>query len=376
MNNTNSLSIISESLNMIQEFIENKDLYSHPLKIDESKIYNELELKRYFSDLFLPTITNSNFILNTEYPGKDASNKLKEKMDLSDKWSNDLFNKYPVLSTDSELVKRILNYKKNVTINLADIEKSIINNEELKIIFGENWTAENQNLWDEIYDFKQTQKIIEDFKSTNTMGKNFSIQKYLDELKNKKEFKSIIDKDFWNNYKDELNETYDYKKIQDFLIKYNNTSTTRLKQLKYREDLQKEMINKKEFKKIINKIGPVFWNAYKVILNDSYDSKKIQDFLNKFNKDKKIERLKKMLDDFTDEVIDKQERDFKVLTKVVWIYDNDVVKPGDVGIIQSLDLPNHMAKIKFGDNIYDIYIYELKLATEEEITTNEKRVAS
>jgi hypothetical protein len=379
--NTNSLSIISESLNMIQEFIKNKDSYISKTENSSSKIFNEQQLKRYFSELYLITITNDNSELkDTIDPNNNAGNKLKKRMDLSEKLSNDLFNKYPVLSSDTELVKRILNYRQNVSTHFTDIEKSIINGEKLKRIFGDNWNAENQNLWEETYDFKQTHKIIEDFKSTNTMGKEFSIQKYLDELKNKKEFKSIIqmiDENFWNDYKDELNETYDSIKIQEFLNNYNNKSTPRLKQLKYREDLQKEMINKKKFKSIINNWnGAFFWSMYKDILNDSYDSKKIQDFLNKINKDTKSAQVKKIAYDLKNEIIKKQEKDFEVSTKVTWIYDNDVVKPGDVGIIQSLDLPNHMANVQFGDNTRNIQIFELKLATQEEIATYNLKIGA
>jgi hypothetical protein len=366
---------------MIQEFIKNKDSYISKTENSSSKIFNEQQLKRYFSELYLITITNDNSELkDTIDPNNNAGNKLKKRMDLSEKLSNDLFNKYPVLSSDTELVKRILNYRQNVSTHFTDIEKSIINGEKLKRIFGDNWNAENQNLWEETYDFKQTHKIIEDFKSTNTMGKEFSIQKYLDELKNKKEFKSIIqmiDENFWNDYKDELNETYDSIKIQEFLNNYNNKSTPRLKQLKYREDLQKEMINKKKFKSIINNWnGAFFWSMYKDILNDSYDSKKIQDFLNKINKDTKSAQVKKIAYDLKNEIIKKQEKDFEVSTKVTWIYDNDVVKPGDVGIIQSLDLPNHMANVQFGDNTRNIQIFELKLATQEEIATYNLKIGA
>ena len=66
------------------------------------------------------------------------------------------------------------------------------------------------------------------------------------------------------------------------------------------------------------------------------------------------------------EITFKQRKYFKVGIKVIWMWNDDDIKPGDVGTIQEIDFTKKKAKIKFSDErIYEIPFFELKLATEE-----------
>ena len=189
----NSLSIISESLNMITEFIKNKDKYESPLnktKTSKQELNNWENLKKFDDEKEKIIDYYASLVLNKE---PSSNSEINRKISARKKGIA-MFEKYKDQLNDSELRKQILDYSKDEDKKLFGFDKlfqtslkgpvvaqvdtikspSEEQQIELESIFGKEFWAEYKNEWN--YSFESTKEMINKYLKGNAMSKEAELQ--------------------------------------------------------------------------------------------------------------------------------------------------------------------------------------------------------